>query len=179
MINELINPFNNTVTEPQNIAVVPVVEKTVKYNLTSPKSDKKVNVCLIGGVLTNTILTGRVVTDKAFKAVDSENEITVKSLESDVTLQHRQAFDLLASPFVKEIRIKPVTEQNQIKQGSDNNLIISILDNTGVPISREIKGLFDNEKHVWIYPVGEQMTFNKAVYYSLLSEISVDVEVVY
>lgn len=181
MIYDELNPFPAyTNPQPAEQAVeAEVTEKILKYNLTAPKSEKPVIICLIGGVLAGTILSGRVVTDKVFKAVESELEIDVKTLIEGVKLQHAQAFDLFAQPFVKEIRVTPVTPNNQIEQGRDNLLIISTIDNLGEPVKREVKGHFDNDKAIWVYPVNEKLTFDKAVYYSLLSEISVNVEVVY
>ena len=156
-----------------------ISEEIVAYNLTAPASEGNVEVCLIPQNLCEVKLAGRFVTDGAFKAVNSESEITALSLDNDIALKAVQSFDRISQPAIKELRIVVKSEINQINQGVDCDILVKTSTRKGETVTNTIKGDFDETSKSWIYPVNEKMTFDKSLYYELLSSISVDVQVVY
>lgn len=155
-----------------------IIEEIVAYNLQAPKGDGIV-VCLIPQVLKHSELDGRFVTDGDFKVIGSEDIATAKSLDSSVYLKAVQAYDRKAEPTIKEIRILPKSAFSQLNQGLSCQVIISTVNREGDKTSRSISGELDEAKKAFIYPVNEKMTFDKSLYYELLSSMSVDVTVVY
>lgn len=155
-----------------------IVEEIVSYNLQAPKG-KDILVCLIPQNLYLCELEGRYVTDGDFKVVGLEDVATAKSAESAVMLKAVQAFDLKAEPTIKEIRITPKSSFSQLEQGLNCKVIVSHVNRQGDKTSRAISGELDEAKKAFVYPVNEKMTFDKSLYYELLSSISVDVQVVY
>jgi NCAIR mutase (PurE)-related protein len=191
MLDEL-KPFGGYTPPLQNETEILQLSQKVGYNLTTSKIEDEVvkaakkgekdvivkgkaKVCLIPQSLCDKKLLGRFVTNDSFKAVDSENEITVIS---DLDLAHVQDFDYKAEPFVKEIRVKVVSESNQISQ-RELKLEIHSFNRLGESVVQELNGKSDDETNEWVFNVNQQISFDKAVYYALLSEISIDIKIVY
>ena len=164
----MLNPAENTGT----------IEEIVAYNLIAPQGETLL-VCLIPQHLCDCELVGRFVSDGDFKAVGSEAVITAISTNTAVLLAAVQCYDNHAEPTIKEIRVTPKTEFSQLNQGLECNIIVSTVNRQGEKTSRVIAGELDEAKKAFVYPVNEKMTFEKSLYYELLSSISVDVQVVY
>lgn len=148
--------------------------KSVKYNLQNGEAEAK--VCLMAGLRSGSILSGRFVTDGTFKAVDNETEITATAEES-VILKHVQDFDLAYPPTIESIRVKVRSELNQLAQMS-KKLEVNTTSRKGETTTREIKAKHEGGDS-FIYHVNEQITLNKHIILPLLESISVDVEVNY
>ena len=164
----MLNPAENT----------GIIEEIVAYNLKAPQGET-VLVCLIPQHLCDCELLGRFVTDGDFKAVSSEAVITAISTNAAVLLAAVQCFDNHAEPTITEIRVKPKSAFSQLNQGMECNIIVSTVNRQGEKTSRIIAGELDEVKKAFVYPVNEKMTFDKSIYYELLSSISVDIQVVY
>lgn len=155
-----------------------IIEEIVAYNLQAPIANY-ILVCLIPQNLCECALEGRFVTDGDFKIVGSEDIAKAKSLVDAVKLKAVQSFDRKSEPKIKEIRVAVKSDINQMDQGIDCDVILKTTNRKGESVSTTIKGDFDEKTKTWIYPVNETMTFDKSLYYQLLSAISVDVQVVY
>lgn len=156
-----------------------ISEEIVAYNLLAPVSAQKIEVCLIPQNLCEVKLLGRFVTDGAFKGVGSESVVTAVSLDEEVALKAVQSFDRTSQPTIKEVRISVETDLNQINQGINCDVLVKTSTRKGETVTTTVKGNFDETSETWVYPVNEKMNFDKSLYYQLLSEISVNVQIVY
>lgn len=147
--------------------------KSLKYKLKNSEGDSK--VCLIGGLASKNLLVGKVLTDGTFKAVDGDSEITATALGESI--QHTLDYDLAYPPLVQGVRIRVKSNFNQLKQ-IEQKLVIETVDRFKKSQRMEIEAV-QEKGGLFIYPVNQTMSPDKAMYLMLLSSIEVEIEVVY
>lgn len=164
----------------QNVNVVPTadsgseIKNALKYKLKNSEGNTK--ICLIGGLASLNRLAGRVLTDKTFKDVEGNSEITATSLGN--IIQHSLDYDLVYPPEIKAVRLKVLSSLNQLEQ-IEQKLVIETVDRfQSIEQTQEIEAIHESGG-VFCFPVNQVMTPNKAMYFQLLSSIEVEIEVVY
>jgi hypothetical protein len=162
-----------------NTALVSAIAQVIAFKLIPKNTDNKeiVTIALLPGFKCDDELKGKYVQSESFKAVD--NEFVEFTAESEINLTGFQDYEYFKQSLLNEVRVKVLSESKQLTQGQECPLVLKTVDRLGNEGTQVIEGKYSDELKSFIYEVGQAMTLDKVLEYSVLPGIEIEISLVY